>query len=312
MGDSYDNIPWWAALVSALLSAIAAAIGTLIALRDRPSMPGTPAGLVAILSDTIAYTPHILLLFGVLADIFTLEGVYSIPSLVGLLSVVGNYVLQFLWSGLEQTVGYLVQLVATGPVAAVSTPQAGGSTYDGCTIQGMAGLESPYAPQVLVVTATVFFYYMIDLIVNRGAVAATGTIVTFAAVYGVQAWAVRNCDFRTGSTAFFWKAITALVEGLLFGGTAYGVVQASAPDRLPSSVLRKVDAKYTASDLTKNAAGQMVGPDGVVYTIGANGIAIPSFGAGGVPASGASGATGNVSGGVAAAAGCPAGTTAKI
>ena len=311
MGDSYDNIPWWAALVAALLSAVAAAIGTVVALRGGPA-PGAPAGMSAILGDTVAYTPHILLLFGVLADIFTMEGVYSIPSLVGLLSIFGNYVLQFLWSGLEQTVGYVVQLATTGPVAAVSQPQMGGSTYDGCTIQGMGGWESPYAPQVLVVTATVFFYYMIDLIVNRGAVAAAGTIVTFAIVYGIQSWTIRACDFRTGTTGFFWKAITALVEGLLFGGSAYGIVQVSAPDRLPSSVLRKVAPKYTASDLTKNAAGQMVGPDGVVYTVGANGITIPSFGAGGVPASGASGATGNVSGGVAAAAGCPAGTTAKI
>jgi hypothetical protein len=313
MGDSYNDVPWWAALVAALFSAVAAAIGTVIALRGgTPSIPGAPAGMGAILSDTVAYTPHILLLFGVLADIFTMEGVYSIPSLVGLLSIVGNYVLQFLWSGLELTIGNFMKLLTAAPIAAVSAPQAGGSTYDGCTIQGMGGLESPYAPQVLVVTATVFFYYMIDLIVNRGAAAAAGTIVTFAIVYGVQAWTIRACDFRTGSAGFFWKAMTALAEGLLFGGTAYGTVQVAAPDRLPSSVLRKVAPKYTASDLTKNAAGQMVGPDGVVYTIGLNGIAIPAFGAGGAPASGATGATGNVSSGAAAVASCPAGTTAQI
>ena len=301
MGDSYSNVPWWSALVAALLSAVAAAIGTVIALRGgTPTLPGAPAGMSAILTDTIAYTPHILLLFGVLADIFTMEGVYSIPSLVGLLSVFVNYVLMYLWLGLEQTVGYLTELVTKSPSAAVMSPvmdMRGGSTYDGCRIQGLGGWESPYAPQVLVVTATVFFYYMIDLIINRGATAAAGTIVTFAVVYGVQASSIQSCTALPG---FFWKALTALAEGLLIGGAAYGVVQASAPNRLPTAVLRKATAQYSAGDMTKNASGQMIGPDGSVYTLGTDGSA--------VPVSSGVGAMGNVSSGAAAAGTCPPGT----
>ena len=50
-------------------------MGTVYALGSGPKTPGAPAGVASLVGDTITYIPHILLLFGVLADMFTYEGV---------------------------------------------------------------------------------------------------------------------------------------------------------------------------------------------------------------------------------------------
>ena len=83
-----SDVPWWGALILAVLTAIVSVIGTVLFLRGgSASVPGAPPGIGQIFTDIITFIPHILILFGVLADIFTLQGCYSIPSLVGLASL---------------------------------------------------------------------------------------------------------------------------------------------------------------------------------------------------------------------------------
>jgi hypothetical protein len=74
-----------------------------------------PGGMSLLFTDTITYLPHILVLFGVLADIFTMAGVYSIPSLVGILSLFGHYILQMVWTGVQTVLGDVYKLATTAP-----------------------------------------------------------------------------------------------------------------------------------------------------------------------------------------------------
>ena len=243
-----------------------------------------------LFTDIVTFLPHILILFGVLADIFTLQGVYSVPSLVGLASIPLHYVLQFLWSGITSLIGDIYTMAMTVPEEKSAVPlfsgtntgakvgktpvtsQAGGamSAWAGCEIYGFEGLKSPYAPQGLVVTATIFWYYLLDLWVNRHGLDSVATALAFPLFFGLQVMQLKTCEDLAGSVAV--KSIIALAEGLLIGGTGYGIMQASAPNRLPSSVLPQGPS---LSSLTKNADGEYVDAEGNVYIIGPDGRPIP-------------------------------------
>ena len=274
------DVPWWGALILAILTAIVSVIATLYWVKGtRPSVPGAPPGVGVLFTDIITFLPHILILFGVLADIFTLQGVYSIPSLIGLASIPIHYVLQFLWTGVAGLIGDIYKMAMTTPEAAAAAKplftgtstkpgMAGGamSAWAGCEVYGFEGLKSPYAPQGLVVTATIFWYYLIDLWSNRHGLDSTATALAFPLFFGLQVMQLKTCDDLAGSIAI--KSLIALAEGLLIGGSGYGIVQASAPNRLPSSVLPQGPS---LSSLTKNAAGEYVDAEGNVYIIGPDG-----------------------------------------
>jgi hypothetical protein len=246
------DTPWWSNLLAVLLTAIVSVLGTLYAMR--PGTPGTPStpSVGSFFTDTLTYIPHILLLFGILADMFTYQGVYSIPSLIGLLSIPLNFVMKYFWAGVSDFFAKISDVVTMGP-APPTNPRAGVAgrnvlsgggglgeffrNYDGCDVQGFSALRSPYAPQTLVVTATVFSYYIFDLIQNRGWTNASAAIVMFVVLFGGQVASIGNCTTSGSEPGRGLKALAAFAEGLLFGGVGYGVVQSYFPGRLPSTAI---------------------------------------------------------------------------
>jgi len=278
-------VPWWGALILAILTSLVSVIATIYYLRGSAlAIPGAPPGMGMIFTDAITFLPHILILFGVFADIFTLQGAYSIPSLVGLLSIPLHYVFQFLWSGVAAFIGDIMKLIATVPAATSSTPLFSGtdtgasvgrrpatsggamSAWNGCEIYGFQGLQSPYAPQGLVVTATIFWYYLLDLSMNRNPLDTVATALAFPLFFGLQVWQLSSCEKFTESVAV--KSAIALAEGLIIGGTGYGIIQSSIPDRLPSAVLPTVPR---LSSMTKNPDGSYTDSSGNEYVIGPDG-----------------------------------------
>jgi hypothetical protein len=256
-------------------------IGTILFLRgQKPAVPNAPPGIGMIFTDAITFLPHILILFGILADIFTLEGVYSIPSLVGLSSIPLHYVLQFLWTGVAAFLGDVYKMAMTAPqtsttpVLPITTPPAttGGamSAWAGCEVYGFESLKSPYAPQGLVVTATIFWYYLLDLFMNRDPLDSIATALAFPLLFGLQVMQLKTCDNIVGSVMI--KSTIALAEGFIIGGTGYGIVQSSIPDRLPSAVLPRGPS---LSSMTKNPDGSYTGKDGKIYVVGPDGRPIP-------------------------------------
>jgi hypothetical protein len=294
------DVPWWGALILAILTAIVSVIGTILFLRGgAAAVPGAPPGVGMIFTDIVTFLPHILIVFGIFADIFTLQGAYSIPSLVGLLSIPIHFMMQFLWSGAAGFLGDLYKLINTAPLPKTPPPPAtstgtnvastGKSTFDedvktilggtrggamsawrGCEVYGFEKLISPYAPQGLVVTATIFWYYLLDLWVNRDGLDSIATALAFPLFFGIQVSLLKTCENFGESVVI--KSIIALAEGLIIGGTGYGIVQATIPDRLPSSVLPKVPRLST---MKKNADGTYTDSNGRIYIVGPDGVPIP-------------------------------------
>jgi len=302
----YPDVPWWAVLVTAFVFAAVGVLAGVFAMKSglEASKVGAVSG-ASIVVDTVSYIPHILLLFGVLADMFTLDGVWSIPSLIGILSIFANYVFQYFWKGIDELVKtgketYNKGLggkesppaaddeepnpwAPGGPLAKGGKRQKGGGNlfenYKGCSVQGFGGYATEYAPQTLVVTATVFAYYCFDLIRNRGWINSLPAILGFIAAYVGEAAVIDfqnpapgGCDGKGTST--LTGGVRALFEGLLFGGVGYGIVQTYAPTRLPSSTISPFPRK-TAADLAPGPDGKMYDKDGYPYVVLPNGQAVP-------------------------------------
>lgn len=267
------DTPWWGVVIVAIIVSIVSVVGTLYAIRPRPI--AAPAGFGTLLSDSITFLPHILILFGVFADIFTMQGAYSIPSLVGICSIPINFLMGKVLDGLNVVFNDLLDIVRTqraGPAAAPATPLAGGqrggamSPWDGCEVAGFEFFKSAYAPQGLVVTATIFWYYLLDLMVNRNSLDSVLSWLAFILFFGLQAMQLKDCDNMVSS--FFIKTFIAFTEGFIIGGIGYGIVQSTIPTRLPSAILPQgpnVTSLDKQTDGTyKDKAGNeyIVGPDG--------------------------------------------------
>jgi hypothetical protein len=68
----------------------------------------------------------------------------------------------------------------------------------------------------------------------------------------------------------------ALFEGVVFGGSAYGIVQTYYPTRLPSTTISPFPRK-DKSELTMGPDGKMYDSDGYPYVILPNGQAVPDL-----------------------------------
>jgi len=224
-----------------------------------------------IFTDIVIFIPHILILFGILADIFTLQGAYSIPSLVGLASLPLHKLAEYLWLGVATLLGEFWRLASSAPPPA-APPRTGGamSAWSGCDVYGFEYFHSRYAPQGLVVTSTIFWYYIIDLLTNRNSLDAVAAILAFALFFILQMFQLNACPDFTDST--FIKSFIALSEGFFIGGIGYAIVQAAAPNRLPSAVLPRGPS---LDSMTKNADGSYTGPGGKIYVVGPDGRPIP-------------------------------------
>jgi hypothetical protein len=287
---AYPDVPWWSVLLTALVFSIVSVIATAAVLSPGLASTGFSKipSIGGLALDTLVYMPHIILLFGVLADMFTYDGVWSIPSLIGVLSIFVNFVFRYFWVGIDElvkTAGDLGNKVASSGAPAV---QAGGALpargYDGCSVQGFESLASEYAPQTLVVTATVFSYYCFDLVQNRGWVNSIAALAAFALTYLGQVAIISSTNGGSGCQVngrppygALSQGIRALAEGLLFGGTSYGIVKTYYPTRLPSSTVSPFPRK-SASDLTMGADGKMRDSDGFPYVVLPNGQAVPDLG----------------------------------
>jgi hypothetical protein len=72
------------------------------------------------------------------------------------------------------------------------------------------------------------------------------------------------------------QSLMALFEGIVFGGSAYGIVQTYYPARLPSSTVSPFPRK-DKSELTMGPDGKMYDADGYPYVILPNGQAVPDL-----------------------------------
>jgi hypothetical protein len=301
----------WSIPVTAIVS-VGATVAVMLYARSGAT-PNAAPSVPSLIRDTISYLPHILLLFGVLADMITYEGVYSIASLIGLLSIPMNYIFKFFWAGIfEASAG--IQAIATGQAQPAAQPAAQApanvaanvaavvqapvnavanvaqavvqgpaatsklfENYNACEVQGFSFARSPYAPQTLVITATIFFYYIFDLINNRGWINTTATFVLFIVLYAAQIYVIKDCSEANDKLKSIWlKGLISLFEGLTFGGISYAIVQSQYPNSLPSSLVSPFPRK-TRSNLKEGKEGTFVDESGNPYVCLSNGQCYPDM-----------------------------------
>jgi hypothetical protein len=281
----YPDTPWWASLIAVFFTAVVSILGTAYALGALKGTPGASLPPAAsLLVDTLTYFPHILLLFGVLADMISYDGVWSIPSLVGILSIFANFLMKYFWIGIQSFVSTSKEVVvnigkqkATTPAPPQSAGAEQGSffkNYDGCSVQGFEYFATEFAPQTLVVTATVFCYYIFDLVRNRGWLNSLAAILVFASVFIGQVAILSTCGNSPYSGTL--QAMMALFEGIVFGGSAYGIVQTYYPTRLPTSTISPFPRR-SKNDLKLGPDGKMYDEDGYPFIVLPNGQTVPDI-----------------------------------
>ena len=281
----YPDTPWWASLIAVFFTAVVSILGTAYALGRLKGTPGASLPPAAsLLVDTLTYFPHILLLFGVLADMISYDGVWSIPSLVGILSIFANFLMKYFWIGIQSFVTTSKEVVvnigkqkATTPAPPQSAGAGPGSffqNYDGCSVQGFEYFATEFAPQTLVVTATVFCYYIFDLVRNRGWLNSLAAILVFASVFIGQVAILSTCGNSPYSGTL--QAMMALFEGIVFGGSAYGIVQTYYPTRLPTSTISPFPRR-SKDDLKLGPDGKMYDEDGYPFIVLPNGQTVPDI-----------------------------------
>jgi hypothetical protein len=196
----------------------------------------------------LRFVPHFLMLFGILADAFTYEGVYWTGTAVG---AVSTFVAPFI-------TGAITRLLAA--LREAMTGQRGGEYMGQRMLSADEDLSA--TPETLVVTASILSYYIFDLITNLSVIDAAGAIVVALLLFGGQAIAVPGASDKAGMSGAI---------GVVIGGASFGLFTAIAPQYLPSTVLAGSKSSGAAG------AGGIGGP-------GRRGIGLSSGAAGGTTA----------------------------
>lgn len=256
------DIHWWWALVSAAGGALLATA----AFSGQIPSGATPVPGVA--RNTILYLPHIMLLFGVFADIFTLSGVYSEATFFALMALLWNVVSQSFFAfvtDMAKPAGISAADARTqglvGPLR--STGQFGGGSADEGDIEGLPDYMKGAGPQSLVVTSSIFWYYLADLFANR---------TWQDAMIALVAWVLFSAAQVVTIKAPFTRSAIGIAVGTLSGGLSFLVWQALVPSRVPSAAR---SSTRSLASLTKAADGSYIDPlSGITY-IDVGGIAVP-------------------------------------
>ena len=219
----------------------------------------------------LRFVPHFLLLFGVLADAFTYEGVYWTGTMVGVVSTFAAPWLDAIGGGVTAMLAKLFTkepAATTGGLLAGMAKMRGGGEYLGCSLmsEGKAGS----VPQTLTVSASILAYYIFDLIFNMSVVDAAGAIVAALMLFGGQTMAISGC-LDEGKTMM--AAVFAGIYGIIIGGTCYALISSWGPGYLPSTVLV---GSITSGGGAKGRKGSGAGRQGDLPPSLANGSGDPA------------------------------------
>jgi hypothetical protein len=214
---------WWQGLILAASSALLGVIVTILA--KSGSAPGAAPSWVMLI---LRFVPHFLLMFGVLADAFTYEGVYWTGSAVGIAAIPLGSLLARAFTQLARIPGLVMGTEAKSGGFRMKGGVDG--LYPGCSLTGLDANKG--VPETLVITASILSYYIFDLMFNLSVLDAAGAIVASVILFGGQAMAISDCMESVGS-----QSALAGLSGLIIGGAAYSVIGYSAPTYLPSNVI---------------------------------------------------------------------------
>jgi hypothetical protein len=206
------------------------------------------------------------MLFGIMADAITYNGVYWTSTIVGLTAMPIHGQLEYILNGLvvlfeKMMAGLSGPAPGAQPNVNVSITTGtqtgrgmrGGSAFTGCGIMGGAIEKEHRTAQSLVVTASIISYFFMDLWLNRGIMNALGVLTLGILLMGGQAMVISDCfkgfDPDKSLTA---GVLYAMVFGVIIGGSYYSFFQSFYPMYLPSTV---IPLSNTISDLSISDTG---------------------------------------------------------
>jgi hypothetical protein len=215
---------WWQALILAIASALIGVAGA-VAIKHGASTGSGPSWAMMILR----FVPHFLMLFGILADAFTYEGVYWTGTMVGVVSVFAGPMIDYVGKGL---VGLAAKLFSKGTPA--TGAMRGGGEYPGCEMMSETAVATG-SPQTLTVTASILSYYILDLVTNLSLLDAAGAIVAGVILFAGQVAAISDAACVKDRVAM--AAFMSGMYGLIIGGISFMIIGSVAPNFLPSGVV---------------------------------------------------------------------------
>ena len=171
------------------------------------------------LRQLFLYLPNALVLFGFIMDSINQEFRYSLASIIGLGSVLLNWL-----------ISKLLSLFVTNPVShSIIAAQ--------CTVPGFESLESFFSPQGIVLPSAIFTYLLIDLGFHRKPLENAGTaFLMFGFLFAqaiVMIW--NKCFQRYYFTSSFVTILLGMLVGAFSGWIGWIGVRYGAPQRLPSA-----------------------------------------------------------------------------
>ena len=253
---------WWQSLLLAFACTLAGVIAAVMATTQQFDASGVPVG--SWVNDLLKLVPHALMLFGIMADAITYNGVYWTSTIVGLSAMPLHGQLEYVINGL---VG-LFEMAKSAASASrdktsnvnvtVQTGTARGGNgagplppFTGCGIMGGTIEKDHRTAQSLVVTASIISYFFMDLWLNRGIINALGVLTLGILLMGGQAMVISDC-FKPGDKSLTAGVLYAMVFGVIIGGAYFAFFQSFYPMYLPSTV---IPLSNTISDLSISDTG---------------------------------------------------------
>ena len=267
MGLKPGYLNWWQSLILAFACTLAGVIGAVMASTGGTALPGGEISTWA--TDLLKLIPHAMMLFGLMADAITYNGVYWTSTIVGLSAMPLHNPLESILSGLisiaerfttskdeEKKPQELNLKISMDPQTGKGRRMFGGG-FSGCSILGGEIEKEHKTSESLVVTAAIVAYFFLDLWLNRGMINALGILVVGIVLMGGQAVSISDC-FTRQSKSLTAGVLYALLFGVIIGGTWYSFFQAFYPMYLPTTVI----------PLANTITGFSVADTGFVYVPG--------------------------------------------
>jgi hypothetical protein len=230
---------WWQSLLLAFACTLAGVIGAVMATTQQLDAKGMAVS--SWVNDLLKLVPHALMLFGIMADAITYNGVYWTSTIVGLSAMPLHGQLEYILNGL---VILFEKMMAglSGPAPADTAKGAGGmrggSDFTGCGIMGGTIDPTHRTAESLVVTASIISYFFMDLWLNRGIINALGVLTLGILLMGGQAMVISKCfDGFDPNKSLTAGVLYAMVFGVIIGGSYFSFFQSFYPIYLPSTVI---------------------------------------------------------------------------
>ena len=254
---------WWQSLLLAFACTLAGVIAAVMATTQQFDASG--AAVSSWVNDLLKLVPHALMLFGIMADAITYNGVYWTSTIVGLSAMPLHGQLEYIINGLVILFEKMMAGIS-GPAPSEKTPvnivvNNGGARggngagplppFTGCGIMGGTIDPTHRTAQSLVVTASIISYFFMDLWLNRGIINALGVLTLGILLMGGQAMVISDC-FKPGDKSLTAGVLYAMVFGVIIGGAYFAFFQSFYPMYLPSTV---IPLSNTISDLSISDTG---------------------------------------------------------